>query len=57
MKTYKILLGTMFILALVLNILSRVDELFLFYWISMLSLLMIGCLLAIEFNSDKSKKD
>jgi len=55
MKTYKILLGTMFILALVLNILSRVDELFLFYWISMLSLLMIGCLLAIEFNSDKPK--
>lgn len=54
MKTYKILLGTMFILALVLNILTRIDEnLFIFYWVSLLSLLMIGCLLAMEFNSDK----
>tara|TARA_R110000851_G_scaffold4416_3_gene17965 strand:+ start:3197 stop:3370 length:174 start_codon:yes stop_codon:yes gene_type:complete len=57
MKTYNILLATMFILALVLNILTRVDELFLFYWISMVALLMIGCLLAIEFNNDKPNKD
>jgi|15BtaG_2_1085339.scaffolds.fasta_scaffold01870_5 hypothetical protein len=58
MKTYKILLGVLFMLALVLNILTRIDDnLFIFYWVSMLSLIMIGCLLAMEINSDKPKKD
>jgi len=54
MNTYKILLMLMFLLALGLNILTRIDDnLFIFYWVSMLSLIMIGCLLAMEFNNDK----
>jgi hypothetical protein len=52
--TYKTLLMLMFTVFLILHLFARADDLFLFYWLSMVAMILIGLAIVLELEKDKN---
>ena len=52
--TYKTLLMLLFTAFLVLHLFARADDLFIFYWLSMIAMILLGLAIVLEVEEDKN---